>query len=79
MLEREFLIEEDARSSGESEGPAETRQSVTQMTGDSVDPQILLETSKQIYHGLQVVLEFMDKGVKGLLVGDMSPALLVEI
>lgn len=46
------MIEEDARSSGESDGTAETRQSVTQMTGDSVDPQILLETSKQIYHGL---------------------------
>lgn len=38
-----------------------------------------MECSRQIYQGLQVVLEFMDKGVKGLLVGDVSPALLVEI
>jgi hypothetical protein len=28
---------------------------------------------------LQVVLEFMDKGVKGLLVGDLSGTLLLEI
>lgn len=82
MLEREFIIEEELNQQNLSlkeEGTGETRQSVTQMTGHTVDQQILLETSKQIYHALQVVLEFMDKGVKGLLVGDMSPALLVEI
>jgi hypothetical protein len=35
--------------------------------------------SLRIYDGLQVVLEFMDKGVKGLLTGDMSAILLLDI
>lgn len=32
----------------------------------------LFEVSSKIYEFLQVVLEFMDKGVKGLLTGDLS-------
>jgi len=47
------------------------------MTGNTADQGIMFETSKQIYIALQVVLEFMDKGVKGLLVGDLSPTLLI--
>jgi hypothetical protein len=39
----------------------------------------MLDCARQIYHALQVVLEFMDKGVKGLLVGDISPTLLIEM
>lgn len=39
----------------------------------------MLDVSKQIYQALQVVLEFMDKGVKGLLSGDLSPFLLIRM
>ena len=58
---------------------SENRQTVNELTGHSVDQQVLLETAKQIYHALQVVIEFMDKGVKGMMVGDLSSALLIEI
>lgn len=64
----------------DEQGPAESsRQTVNELTGHTVDQQVLLETAKQIYHALQVVIEFMDKGVKGMMVGDLSTALLVEI
>lgn len=32
----------------------------------------LLRLSQKIYESLQITLEFMDKGVKGLLTGDLS-------
>jgi hypothetical protein len=69
------MIEEELHQQGlvNTEINEEGRQSVTQLTGNTADQAILFETSKQIYLGLQVVLEFMDKGVKGLLVGDLSP------
>lgn len=40
------------------------------------DQEALLDFSKQIYGSLQTVLEFMDKGMKGLLTGDLTTALL---
>ena len=43
------------------------------------DQAALFDVSKRIYEGLQVVLEFMDKGVKGLLTGDLSVPLIFEI
>ena len=32
----------------------------------------MIEVAQQIYLSLQVTLEFMDKGIKGLLTGDLS-------
>lgn len=43
------------------------------------DQQEFLEVAKRIYEALQVVLEFMDKGVKGLLSGDLSVVLIQQI
>ena len=43
------------------------------------DQAALFDVSKRIYEGLQVVLEFMDKGVKGLLTGDLSVPLILDI
>lgn len=43
------------------------------------DQEALLDFSKQIYGSLQTVLEFMDKGMKGLLTGDLTTALLMDI
>ena len=40
------------------------------------DKEALFDVSKNIYHSMQVVLEFLDKGMKGLLSGDMSALLL---
>ena len=79
VLEREFMIEEELNQQGQINEIEQGRQSVTQLTGNTADQAILFETSKQIYQALQVVLEFMDKGVKGLLVGDLSPMLLIQI
>ena len=31
-----------------------------------------LNLAKEIYHSMQIILEFMDKGMKGLLTGDLS-------
>jgi hypothetical protein len=39
----------------------------------------LYEVSKKVYESMQVVLEFMDKGIKGLLTGDMSYDLVKQI
>ena len=43
------------------------------------DQAALFEFSKQIYGSLQTVLEFNDKGMKGLLSGDLTVNLLKEI
>lgn len=43
------------------------------------DQREFLMVSRRIYESLQVVLEFMDKGVKGLLSGDLSVVLLQQI
>ena len=37
-----------------------------------------MDMSKQIYGSMQTVLEFMDKGMKGLLSGDLTVALLFD-
>jgi len=50
VLEREILLEEEENSLSTEEDP--DRKSLGQLTGNSVDQQVLLETSKQIYHGL---------------------------
>lgn len=52
---------------------------ITDLIKNSDDVRDLKHLSSRIYGGLQVVLEFMDKGVKGLLSGDMSSMLLMEI
>jgi hypothetical protein len=39
----------------------------------------LMEVSKAMYSSLQVVIEFMDKGIKGLLTGDLSVVVLHQI
>jgi hypothetical protein len=31
-----------------------------------------LAVAKEMYHSMQIILEFMDKGMKGLLTGDLS-------
>lgn len=31
-----------------------------------------MKVAEEVFHSLSVVLEFMDKGVKGLLTGDLS-------
>lgn len=57
----------------------DNRRPVSQLTGASPSPLEFRETANQIYAALQVVLEFMDKGMKGLLTGDLSVPLLLEI
>ena len=43
------------------------------------DQAALFNFSKQIYGAMQTVLEFMDKGMKGLLTGDLTVPLLLDI
>ena len=31
-----------------------------------------VKMAKEMYHSMQIILEFMDKGMKGLLTGDLS-------
>ena len=38
-----------------------------------------LMAAKDIYHSMQIVLEFMDKGMKGLLSGDLSTFAIKQI
>ena len=38
-----------------------------------------MKVANEVYIALQVVLEFIDKGVKGLLTGDMSVFLVQQI
>lgn len=38
-----------------------------------------MANAEYIYESLQIVLEFMDKGVKGLLTGDLSVYLIKKI
>lgn len=59
--------------------PDGTRFSMSELVKNSEDVRDLKQLSVRIYQSLQVVLEFMDKGVKGLLSGDMSAFLLLEI
>lgn len=39
----------------------------------------LFEVANQVYASMQTVLEFMDKGVKGLLTGDLSVYIIQQI
>jgi hypothetical protein len=41
--------------------------------------QNLFLIAQEVYHSLQVVLEFMDKGMKGLLTGDLSVYIVQQI
>lgn len=61
------------------ENPDPTRLSMNELISNLDDVRDIKMLSKRIYGSLQVVLEFMDKGVKGLLTGDMSAILLLEI
>ena len=54
------------------------RQTVDQLLANK-DQAALFDVSKRIYEALQVVLEFMDKGVKGLLTGDLSVPLILDM
>lgn len=56
-----------------------SRVSMSDLVKNKEDVRDLKQLSGRIYQSLQVVLEFMDKGVKGLLSGDMSAFLLLEI
>ena len=56
-----------------------TRLRMAELVRTSDDVRDVKMLSLRIYDGLQVVLEFMDKGVKGLLTGDMSAILLLDI
>jgi hypothetical protein len=55
------------------------RTTFVELVKSADDVSDLKTLSNRIYGGLQVVLEFMDKGVKGLLSGDMSAIILMEI
>ena len=46
---------------------------------DKKDQATLFEFSKQIYGSQQTVLEFLDKGMKGILTGDLTVQLLIDI
>lgn len=39
----------------------------------------MYKVAQEIYNSLQVVLEFMDKGMKGLLTGDLSVYIIQQI
>ena len=41
--------------------------------------QNLFLIAQEVYHSLQVVLELMDKGLKGLLTGDLSVYIVQQI
>lgn len=41
--------------------------------------QNLFKIAQEVYHSLQIVLEFMDKGMKGLLTGDLSVYIVQQI
>jgi len=45
----------------------------------NVEDKTLYELSNQIYHSFQTLLEFMDKGIKGLLTGDLSVYLIQQV
>lgn len=61
------------------EGQEQGRASMKELVTNAEDVSDLKALASRIYGSLQVVLEFMDKGVKGLLSGDMSAMLLMEI
>ena len=49
-----------------------TRLNVQDHLVERKDQATLFEFSKQIYESLQTVLEFLDKGMKGILTGDLT-------
>ena len=75
ILEKQMIKEEH----GLFEEDSSTRLSVTDHLVNANDQAALFEFSKQIYGSLQTVLEFMDKGMKGLLSGDLTVNLLLDI
>lgn len=70
ILEKELKNEEAAAAGLDPDTHIDTLPTLSGM--NEVRDKGLFEVSKEIYHSLQVVLEFMDKGVKGLLSGDVS-------
>ena len=78
VVQRE-LIEESKSGIRETQSNTNHTLTVEQLLADNKDQAALFEVSKRIYESLQVVLEFMDKGVKGLLTGDLSVPLIQEM
>jgi hypothetical protein len=69
----------EAQEVQDGEKPDGARVAMRELVKNQEDVRDLKQLSGRIYQSLQVVLEFMDKGVKGLLSGDMSAFLLLEI
>lgn len=74
VQEHAHALQEDSAESVDS-----SRLRMTELVRTSDDVRDVKMLSLRIFDSLQVVLEFMDKGVKGLLTGDMSAILLLEI
>ena len=80
ILEKQLIKEEHGLVEEEAgDVTADTsRLTVHQHLLEQRDQAALLDMSKQIYGSMQTVLEFMDKGMKGLLSGDLTVALLFD-
>ena len=75
-LEKQLIKEEHGLA---EEVEDEKRLSVQAHLLEQKDQEALFKFSKQIYSSMQTALEFMDKGMKGLLTGDLTEELLVDI
>ena len=75
----ETIVQELANEAQDGSKADGSRVSMSELVKNQEDVRDLKQLSGRIYQSLQVVLEFMDKGVKGLLSGDMSAFLLLEI
>ena len=69
ILEKQLIKEEHGLV---DEAEAESRTSIQEHLVEKKDQAALFEFSKQIYGSLQTVLEFLDKGMKGILSGDLT-------
>lgn len=79
ILERQLIKEEHGLVDMEDAAGSERQALSVHDLLAQKDQAQLFESSKQIYLAMQTVLEFMDKGMKGLLTGDMSVFLLRDI
>ena len=55
------------------------QQTLHEMVQSTKYDQSLFKVAQEVYHSMQVVLEFMDKGMKGLLTGDLSVYIIQQI
>jgi hypothetical protein len=74
----DHIVLEHANEKLEGEAKSD-RATMSELVINTQDVRDLKQLASRIYGSLQVVLEFMDKGVKGLLSGDMSSMLLLDI